>query len=541
MTMAGQPFLGKGLPDSDRGALIRSGAFDRDLFQAVYSKDWRRQYTPAEIERMKLLETREIGSGWSYRGNLWNFYNFLRNRALDEYWERQFRTGQNLTDPLGTAGYGIGLATGSDPDQASDVGATLGSVITAGATGPRYSPPEPTYQRNPPAQTVGARGVIEPNPVIEPPNSTKFVVTPSPSNATANNLPPPPSAPVSSGRPQASQRANQNLVTPPLGSRDVDNRIEAPTSPGSSQSRVPVSPRTGEPDPLGVKKTTAPAAPQSTQPSQRDIPPRKPTRFNARDVLPLKPKALAKATVSHVPKTETQKTAEGRKESKPAAAAAKLPATKPGSKERRTERTPSPREVEKGTIEAIDRDAPALPTGSQVVSRGENFNTISDRLKTLREAAPNSPNLKPIDGMKPEVLEDSAWQLMDRLTSSGRPELKDSYTRLYNLAKKRAERGEPSLKEELDDFMISGRLGTRKPDSVVLVDEGTALNFVLTDPNVKEQPVALMVHDFKSLFYREGMRALFGNSQNVKVESWEHNPKLGIHREAQGVSKLPRY
>ena len=103
--MAERPFLGKGLPDSERDALIRSGEFDRDLFQAVHSEDWRRKYTPAEIERLKLVETQEIGNGWEYRGNLWGFYNFLRNRALDEYWDRQFRTGENLTGVGGTAGY----------------------------------------------------------------------------------------------------------------------------------------------------------------------------------------------------------------------------------------------------------------------------------------------------------------------------------------------------------------------------------------------------------------------------------------------------
>jgi hypothetical protein len=110
--MAERPFLVKGLADSERDALIRSGVFDRDLFQAVYSKDWRRKYSPAEINRMKLLETQEVGSGWSYRGNLWDFYNFLRNRALDEYWDRQFRTGENLTD----LGGGWVMASASRPD-----------------------------------------------------------------------------------------------------------------------------------------------------------------------------------------------------------------------------------------------------------------------------------------------------------------------------------------------------------------------------------------------------------------------------------------
>jgi hypothetical protein len=207
---------------------------------------------------------------------------------------------------------------------------------------------------------------------------------------------------------------------------------------------------------------------------------------------------------------------------------------------KRTERTPSPRDVEKGTIEAIDRDERMLPTGSQVVSRGENFNTIADRLETLREAAPNSPGLKPLDGMNREVLKDNAWQLMDRQASAGRPELKDDYTRLYNLGEKRAKRGDSTLKDALDDFMKSGRLGARKPDSVVLVAEGAGLTFVLTDPSVKEQPVAFIVHEFKDLFYREGMKALSGNNPNVKVESWEHNPRLGIHREAQEVGKPPR-
>jgi hypothetical protein len=513
--MAERPFLGKGLPDSERDVLIRSGVFDRDLFQAVHSKDWRRKYTPVEIERMKLLATQEIGNGWSYRGNLWNFYNFLRNKALDEYWDRQFRTGQNLTDPLGAAGYGIGLATGSDPDRASDVGATLGSVISAGASGPRFSPSGPTYQRNQPAQTVGRQRGIEPT-------NPGFVVTPPPSSSTAKNVPPVASVPLSSGRPQASQRAVQRPVSPMPGSRDVANKIEAPASSGSNASKVPVSPRTGEPDPLGVKKPAATAAPQAAQPSQSEAPPPKPRRINVRDLPPTKPNAS---------KTQPQKDTGGSKEeTKPAA---KTQATKPSSKVKRTERTPSPREVEKGTIEAIDRDELRLPTGSRVVSRGENFNTIADRLKTLREAAPNSSSLKPIDGMKREVLEDSLWDLMERQASSGRPEFKDRYTRLYNLAEKRANRGDTRLMEALLNFMKSGRLGARKPDSDVLVVEGNAFTLALTDPSVIEDPVKFMVHDFKNLVYREGMQALFGNNPNVKVEAWEHNPKLRIHREAQ--------
>ena len=528
--MAERPFLGKGRPDSERDALIRSGVYDRDLFQAVHSKDWRRKYSPAEIERMKLLETQEVGSGWSYRGNLWDFYNFLRNRALDEYWDRQFRTGENLTDLGGTAGYGVGLATGSDPHRASDVGATLGSVISAAVSGPRFSPPAPTYQRNRIAQTAGGRDVIE------PPNPTRSVVTPASPSQRAKNLPPPvsvPVSPVSSGRPQASERADQRPASPTPGSRDVANKIEAPASPRSSGLKEPVSPRTGEPDPLGAKKPAAPPAPQSAQPIKSDAPPPKPRRINVRDLPPPKPNAS---------KTELQKNAGGsEKETKLAAPPGKPQPTKPGSKVKRTERTPSPRDVEKGTIEAIDRDAPMLPTGLEVVSRGENFNTIADRLETLRKAAPNSPGLKPLDGMNREVLKDNAWQLMDRQASAGRPELKDGYTRLYNLAEKRAKRGDTTLKDALDDFMKSGRLGARKPDSVVLVDEGARLNFVLTDPSVKEQPVAFMVHEFKNLFYREGMWALFGNNSSVKVESWEHNPRLDIHREAQGVGKSPRY
>jgi hypothetical protein len=522
--MAERPFLGKGLPDTERIALIRSGVFDPDLFRAVRSKDWRRKYTPVEIDRMKLLETQEIGSGWSYRGNLWDFYNFLRGRALDEYWDRQFRTGQNLTDVGGAVGYGIGLATGSDPDRLSDVGAALGSSVAAGASGPRFSPAAPTYQRNPSAQISGGRGAIE------PPNPTRFIVTPSPSAPTAKNVPPPASPPVGTGRPQASQRGDQRPLTPTPGSRDVANKIEAPASSRPGESKVPVSPRTGESDPLGAKK---PVAPQPAQSSPSDTPPPKPRRFNARDLLPPKPKEK-----EAVP----QKSAGGSEEdTKPAAAPVKPQGNIPGSKEKRTERTPSPREVEKGTIGAIDRDAPMLPTGSQVVSRGENFNTIADRVGALRKAAPNSPNLGPVDGMKRDVLDDSAWQLMDRQARAGRPELKDSYTRLYNLAEKRAKRGDSALKDELDNFMKSGRLGARKPDSVVLVDEGTALNFVLTDPTVKEQPVAFMVHEFKSMFYREGMQALFGNNPSVKVESWEHNPRLGIHRETEGAKKLPPY
>jgi hypothetical protein len=237
-----------------------------------------------------------------------------------------------------------------------------------------------------------------------------------------------------------------------------------------------------------------------------------------------------------------QSAGESHKKTEPAPAPSSPQATKPAPKAKRAERTPSPHEVEKSTIGAIDRDAPMMPTGSQVVSRGESFKTIVDRLTTLREAAPNSPNLRSIDSMRREVLNENVWQLMQRQANAGRPELRDSYLRLYNLAQKRANRGDTKLKDELDNFTKSGLVGARKPDSVVLIDEGGGtINFVLTDPTVKSEPAALMVHDFKSLFYREGMHALMGNSPKVKVESWEHNPGLGIHREARAAKKLPPY
>lgn len=514
--MAQRPFLGKGIPESEREALIRSGVFDGDLFQAVRSKDWRRKYTTAEIERMKLLETQEIGIDWSYRGNLWDFYNILRDRAVIAYWDRQFRTGQNLTDLVGTAAYGLGEALGADPAQASDVGATLGSVISAGVSGPRFSPPAPIYQRNPPTQTVGGRGVTLGQP-----------------SSTAKNAPPPVSAPVTSGRPQASQRGDQRPPSASPGSREVDNRIEGRPSLDSRGSKVPESPRTGEPDPLGMKKPAFPVAPPSAPSSESDTPSRKPKRFNARDLLPPKPDAS---------KTEPQKYAEGsEEETKPTAGPAKSQASKPGLKGKRAERIPSGREVEKGTIGAIKRDEHLMPVGSQVVSKGQTFNTIAKLLTAIREKAPNSTSLEPLGRLRREVLSDNAWQLMDRQARAGRPELKDVYIRLYKLAELRAKRGDPTLKDELDEFMKSGLLGARKPDSVVLVDEGTAITLVSTDPTVKSAPVALMVHDFKSLFYNEGLRALCGNDPNVKVESWEHIPTQGIHRQAQGGTILPPY
>src|SRR5262249_49189424 len=146
------------------------------------------------------------------------------------------------------------------------------------------------------------------------------------------------------------------------------------------------------------------------------------------------------------------------------------------------------------------------------------FNTIADRLEALREAAPNSPSLKALDKIAREVLKDNAWQFMDRQENAGRSELKDFYRGLYNLAEQRAKRGDPKLKDELDKFMKSGLLGARKPDSVGLVDEGTALNFVLTDPTKDLTIEDAILHDFKSLFSREGMRALLGNNPDVKVE-----------------------
>lgn len=52
-------------------------------------------------------------------------------------------------------------------------------------------------------------------------------------------------------------------------------------------------------------------------------------------------------------------------DTKPAPDAVKPQATKPDPQVKRTERIPSPRDVEKCTIGAIDRDAAMLPTGSQ--------------------------------------------------------------------------------------------------------------------------------------------------------------------------------
>jgi hypothetical protein len=513
--MAVRPFLGEGLPEAERNELLRRGEFDRDLFRAVYSRNWRRKYNAAEVERMKQLKTQEMGNGYTFSGDLWSFYNFLRDRAVIEYWDRQLRTGENLVDPVGTLFYGVADATDSDVDKASDLGAKIGSAASAGFGGPRYGPQAPTYQRNQAAQTSGGRG---PPAASNPP---QFVVTPRPPSQPAKGALPPvvsstpaqPVAPVPSGRPEPAQQSIQRPPnTTPTGPATA-NRIEAPAPPKSKGTKVPESPRTGEQDPLQIKK---PVGPASVKPSPAPVAAAEPPGERKVFTQPAKG-----AKVAATPKKPEP--------AKPAKSAAK--------KKKAAERTPPPHVVEKGTVEAIERDVPRMPEGSRVVSRGQNFNTIAGELEAIRKASPENPKLKPLDKMDKEVLNDSSWELLDRQARAGRGELKQSYESLYKVGELRAKRGDPALKEELLNFMKAGRLGARKPDSLVLVDEPKSLNFVMTDPTIKERLIPSMVHEFKSLFNREGMHALMGNNPDVKVESWEHNPKLGIHRDAQVFKK----
>ena len=91
----------------------------------------------------------------------------------------------------------------------------------------------------------------------------------------------------------------------------------------------------------------------------------------------------------------------------------------------------------------------------------------------------------------------------------------------------------PLAKEEIAEFLNSGTLATRRPDHVVLrfrAVQGEPL-LSITDTTRKETPESFVVHEFKAFLYGEAYSAVL-DLKPAMAESFEHNPKLGIHRPA---------
>jgi hypothetical protein len=454
--------------------------------------------------------------------------------------ERTLKTGANIAGgPSGAVGYGIAGDRGSDVGAFLDTGAMMFSphplntqeVVNAPRDYRPYVWGAPTHEQQ---QLVESRAPeTEPTPPVRVrPKRPVGDVRPKPS-------------PQNEQMARAAEAAQSESASIGPMQKGTQNKLTGAT-PKASPLHIE-EPRPGPLEgSLSAKPTAAPA--------------REPRRIKISPVLPKekteKPKKGAEAAAAPpvtTAKAPRQKQAAAMApagagggaagESEPASA--EKPAAKPKGKAKASNpsapkggKIPSPQKLEKEVQRAVERDARSLPPADYVTFGDKNFESMVEQLRQLKQiydktgSAPVLSALERKDAAGNKIvdrtLKMSAPELMEYLDANGRPDLKTKFNALQEWAKDR-----PLAQSEIAEFLSGGPLATRRPDTVMLrfrAAQGAPL-LSITDTTRKETPESFVVHEFKTFFYGEAFSAVL-DLKPAMSESFEHNPKLGIHRPA---------
>jgi len=436
--------------------------------------------------------------------------------------ERTLKTGANIAGgPAGAVGYGIAGDRGSDVGAFLDTGAMMFSphplntqgVVNALRDYRPYVWGAPTHEQQQPVKSRAPETELPP-PVRVRPEPLVGDVRPKPS-------------------PQDEQMAR---------AAEVALSESAPTGPMQKGTQNKLTGATPKPSPQPIEEPSPGPLEGSLSAKPTAAPAREPRRIRITPVLPPKEKKER----AEKPK-KAAAGAGGRATGQAEPAPAEKPAAKPKGKPKASKsaapkskggKIPSPQKLEKEVQRAVERDARSLPPADYVTFGDENFASMVEQLRQLKQihdktgSAPILSALERKDAAGNKVVDRmmkmSAPELMEYLDANGRPDLKTKFEALQEWAKNR-----PLAQSEIAEFLSGGPLATRRPDTVMLrfrAAQGAPL-LSITDTTRKETPEPFVVHEFKTFFYGEAFSAVL-DLKPAMSESFEHNPRLGIHRPA---------
>jgi hypothetical protein len=534
--------------DLERRGVLNNGVFKLDLSpQAMLHAEKVRQ---EELKKDTAPVLAALPDGTAIVATRWVVEREKERIGTELAIERTLKTGENIASgPGGAIGYGIAGDRGSDVGALFDTMALGWSphplntqeVVNAPRDYRPYVQGAPTHERQPAPESRA--------PEIEPPMAARERRGPEPPVKDVGRKAPPETERVERAAAAGEPRPGENTSTAAM-QRGTLNRLAGATPKPSIQPT-----EEQRPGPLEGSLTA----------KQESPPAREPRRIKISPVLPpkemkQKSKKGADAKQAKAPAAEAAEVAElkraaataqpaaaggGTRDAQPAAA--KQPKkSKTGASKSKAEKIPSPQKLEKEVQKAVERDARSLPPSDYVTFGDENFGSMIEQLRQLKQVYDKTKGAPVLNALERKdaqgntvvdrMVKMSAPELMDWLAENGRPELKTKFEALREYAKDR-----PLAQDEIKEFLSSGPLGTRRPDTVMLrlrAAQGTPL-LSITDTTRKETPESFVVHEFKTFFYGEAFSAVLDLKPEM-AESFEHNPKLGIHRPALSGGPLSR-
>jgi hypothetical protein len=185
--------------------------------------------------------------------------------------------------------------------------------------------------------------------------------------------------------------------------------------------------------------------------------------------------------------------------------------------------------LEKEVGQAVAENVEDLDPTTNFTYQNRSLKTVANDLvkrQAVLQAAGKGNLLPDVDTA---VMDLSAAEFIGQ-----RPDLKRDFDALMKRALREKELGRPALYEEITTFLSQGKMGTRRPDTIEVRLDGRLIS--ITDVTRKQNRPEATVHEFKTRFYGEAMRAILGK-KGPRVEAYEHNPALAIHRPAKPVGR----
>jgi len=196
-------------------------------------------------------------------------------------------------------------------------------------------------------------------------------------------------------------------------------------------------------------------------------------------------------------------------------------------------RLPTPAELEADVGRALKANVDGKNPLTDFAIQNRNLGKIADELAARQAALQAAGQGGLLPKVDPAILDLSAFDFIDRTPALKRGP--SGYDALMREAVRRQQRGDPRLYDELLTFLsgsgVKGkgtRMRDRRPDTIEFRLGSQEVQ--VTDTTRIEDPINARVHEFKTKFYGEALRALMGG-QGPAVQSYEHNPALDIHRQ----------